>query len=162
MPALIDRIAARRLAVGATLGLRPVPGAAPPPAVLARIPGILANLRRLVSAGAVVVAGTDAGIAPNKPPDAARYAFADLITAGLAPVDALRRLTSTAAEICGLADRKGRIEPGFDADLLAVEGDPIADPQALHRIRAVYLAGVPVVGAGTASSAPAGPEPRSR
>jgi imidazolonepropionase-like amidohydrolase len=30
---------------------------------------------------------------------------------------------------------------GYDADLLAVDGDPIADPAALHSIRAVYVRG---------------------
>jgi len=46
--------------------------------------------------------------------------------------------------VCGLAHRKGRIAPGFDADVLAVDRDPIADPNALHRIRAVYARGTPV------------------
>jgi imidazolonepropionase-like amidohydrolase len=46
--------------------------------------------------------------------------------------------------VIGLGHRKGRIAPGFDADILAVDGDPIADPDALHRIRAVYARGVPV------------------
>jgi len=41
--------------------------------------------------------------------------------------------------------RKGRLAPGLDADVLAVDGDPIADPDALHRIRAVYARGIPVV-----------------
>jgi imidazolonepropionase-like amidohydrolase len=49
-----------------------------------------------------------------------------------------------AAGVCGLAHRKGRIAPGFDADVLAVDGDLIADPDALHRIQAVYSRGTPV------------------
>ena len=43
---------------------------------------------------------------------------------------------------------KGRIAPGFDADILAVDGDPVADPGALHHIRAVYARGLPVQGTG--------------
>jgi imidazolonepropionase-like amidohydrolase len=44
--------------------------------------------------------------------------------------------------VCGgLAHRKGRIALGFDAGILAVDGDPIADPDALHCIRAVYAGG---------------------
>jgi imidazolonepropionase-like amidohydrolase len=46
--------------------------------------------------------------------------------------------------VIGLGHRKGRIAPGFDADILAVDGDPIADPDALHRIRAVYARGTAV------------------
>ena len=71
---LIQLIADRRTVVGVTVGMRPGPGLAPPPEVLARMPGIIANTRRLYEAGALMVAGTDAGIAPVKPHDAVRYA----------------------------------------------------------------------------------------
>jgi imidazolonepropionase-like amidohydrolase len=57
------------------------------------------------------------------------------------PLDALRAVTSVAAEVCGLASRKGRLAPGFDADLVAVAGDPLTDPAALSDVRAVYLGG---------------------
>ena len=46
--------------------------------------------------------------------------------------------------MCGLGDRKGRIAPGYDADLLAVDGDPLTDPAALRRVRAVFARGVRV------------------
>jgi imidazolonepropionase-like amidohydrolase len=46
--------------------------------------------------------------------------------------------------VCGLGDRKGRIAPGYDADLLAVAGDPLADLTALTAVRAVFRAGVQV------------------
>jgi imidazolonepropionase-like amidohydrolase len=138
---LIRRIADRRIVVGATIGLVPVPGLAPPPEVAARIPGIMANFRRLHEAGALMVAGTDAGIGPVKPHDVVRYAPAMLRQLGFGQAEALRAITSVAAGVCGLGHRKGRIAPGFDADILAVDGDPIADPDALHRIRAVYARG---------------------
>ena len=141
---LIRLIAERQIAVGATVGMRPVPGLTPPPEVAARLPAIMANTRRLHEAGALMVAGTDAGIAPVKPHDAVRYAPAMLAQLGYGPAEALRAITSVAAGVCGLAHRKGRIAPGFDADVLAVDGDPIADPDALHRIRAVYARGTPV------------------
>ena len=64
--------------------------------------------------------------------------------------EALRTITSAAAAVCGLGHCKGRISPGFDADILAVDGDPITDPDALHRIRAVYLRGATVPGASPA------------
>jgi imidazolonepropionase-like amidohydrolase len=146
---LIQLIAGRRIIVGATIGMMPVPGAAPPPAVAARIPGILAIIRRLYEAGAPMVAGTDAGIAPAKPHDVVRHAPAMLCQLGLGRAEALRAITSDAAAVCGLGHRKGRVAPGFDADILAVDGDPITDPEALHRIRAVYARGTVVPGAGT-------------
>ena len=141
---LIRLIANRRIVVGATIGMRPVPGLAPPPEVMARMPGIIANTRRLYEAGALLVAGTDAGIAPAKPHDAVRYAPATLRELGFGPAEALRAVTSVAAGVCGLGHRKGRIAPGFEADILAVDGDPITDPGSLHRIQAVYARGTAV------------------
>src|SRR5690242_3925346 len=145
---LIQLIADRRTVVGLTVGmLPPPPGLSPPKELLARLPGIVANSRRMHEAGAVMVAGSDAGIAPIKPHDAVRYAPAMLHgQLGLSPADTLRMVTSAAAEVIGLGHRKGRIAPGFDADILAVDGDPVADLAALHRIRAVYAGGsaVPV------------------
>jgi imidazolonepropionase-like amidohydrolase len=141
---LIRLIAARQIAVGATLGMVPVPGMAPPPAVAMRMPAMIANLRRLYESGAVMVAGTDAGIAPIKPHDVVRHAPPMLRQLGFSPAEALRAITSVAADVCGLGRRKGRIAPGFDADILAVDGDPVADPEALHRIRAVYARGTAV------------------
>ena len=95
-----------------------------------------------------MVAGTDAGIAPVKPHDVLRHALPQLIEQGMVPAEALRTITSAAAAVCGLAHRKGRIAAGFDADLLAVDGDPFTDPGAIHRVRAVYHNGRPVPGVG--------------
>ena len=88
--------------------------------------------------------GSDAGIAPGKPPDVVRHSPAMLRDLGIGQAEALRMLTSVAAGVIGLGHRKGRIAPGFDADILAVDGDPVADPDALHRIRAVYARGTAV------------------
>jgi imidazolonepropionase-like amidohydrolase len=54
---------------------------------------------------------------------------------------ALHACTARAATALGLGDRKGGLAPGFDADIVAVDGDrsPIA---ALHRIRSVYVRGI--------------------
>jgi imidazolonepropionase-like amidohydrolase len=147
---LIRLIADQRVVVGATVGMVPMPGMAPPPALAARLPVIFANTRRLYEAGALLVAGTDAGIAPVKPHDVVRHAPAMLRELGFGQAEALRTITSVAAGVCGLGDRKGRIAAGFDADLLAVDGDPIADPDALHRIRAVYARGTAVPDPGPA------------
>jgi imidazolonepropionase-like amidohydrolase len=138
---LIQLIADRRTVVGLTVGMVPVPGLEPPPVIRARLPLVVANMRRLYEAGALMVAGSDAGIAPIKPHDVVRHA------------PAMRMITSVAAGVIDLGHRKGRIAPGFDADILAVDGDPIADPDALHRIRAVYARGTAVPDAGTARAA---------
>ncbi len=150
---LIQLIADRRTVVGLTVGMVPVPGLEPPPVVRARLPLIVTNMRRLYEAGALMVAGSDAGIAPIKPHDVVRYAPPMLRELGIGQAEVLGMMTSAAAGVIGLGHRKGRIAPGFDADILAVDGDPIADPDALHRIRAVYARGAAVPEAGGAQEA---------
>ena len=66
---------------------------------------------------------------------------APLVPTGVQAVDALASATSMGAELCGLADRKGRLRAGFDADLLVVEGDALADITALRRVQAVFVRG---------------------
>ena len=150
---LIQLIADRRTVVGLTVGLVPIPGLEPPPVVRARLPLIVANMRRFYEAGALMVAGSDAGIGPIKPHYVVRHAPDQLREVGIGQPEALGMITSVAAEVIGLGHRKGRIAPGFDADILVVDGDPIADPAALHRIRAVYARGTAVPEAGTAQPA---------
>jgi imidazolonepropionase-like amidohydrolase len=113
----------------------------PPPTLLARLPMIQKGFARLIEAGAVVAAGTDAGIAPVKPHSPLPHAVPQLVGLGMRPLDALRTVTSLAAEVCGLASRKGRLAPGFDADLVAVAGDPMTNPAMMSEVRAVYLGG---------------------
>jgi imidazolonepropionase-like amidohydrolase len=124
--------------------LPPPPGLTPPPGLLARRPAFVANTRDLVQRGAVVVAGTDAGIAPIKPHDILRTAVAQFADLGMTPLEALQTVTSGAARAIGLGHIKGRLAPGYDADVLIVDGDPLTDPSAIHRIRAVYSCGRPV------------------
>ncbi|GAA3352063.1 amidohydrolase family protein [Amorphoplanes nipponensis] len=141
---LTGRIVDSGVAVGLTAGVAPVPGATPPPAVMTRMPRIIANTRSLYEAGAHLLIGTDAGIGLAKPHDVLRFALAQSALIGTTPAAALRLATSTAAAACGLATRKGRLAPGFDADIVAVDGDPLADLGALGSIRAVFARGVSV------------------
>jgi imidazolonepropionase-like amidohydrolase len=53
-------------------------------------------------------------------------------------------LTGRAAAALGQADRFGTVRPGLDADLVAVEGDPLADVGALERVRFVMTRGAVV------------------
>jgi imidazolonepropionase-like amidohydrolase len=144
-PELVRTIVERQIVVGATAGTIPLEGFSPPPGVVARISGIVRNLLLLHRSGARLVLSSDAGIGPAKPHDTLRYSIGVVTGMGLAPAEALRLSTEVAAQVCGLGDRKGRLAPGFDADVLAVDGDPLADPTAIHRIRAVYARGTPVV-----------------
>ena len=114
-----------------------VPGApAPPSGVAQRLPQMLENARRLCGSGARIVPGPDGGATPGKPHNVLPYALQALVDVGMKPVDALRAATVVAAGACGVADRKGRIVEGSNADLLAVTGNPLADIAA---VRAVVL-----------------------
>lgn len=139
---LIERIARRRIVVGATVGV--VPGGAPPPRVAALVPALMATMARLREAGAPIVAATDAGVGPPKPHGVLPHAASQLAAIGFAPHEVIRTLTADAARVCGVGNRTGRIAPGFDADLLAVRGDPLAELGALLRVVAVYRRGSPV------------------
>jgi imidazolonepropionase-like amidohydrolase len=64
-----------------------------------------------------------------------------LAEGGVSPAAALASATSLAAAACGLGDRKRRLRAGYDADLLVVDGDPVADIAALARSAAVFPGG---------------------
>jgi imidazolonepropionase-like amidohydrolase len=68
------------------------------------------------------------------------------VKAGLTPAQALATATTTAADLLGMADRLGRIAPGYAADIVAVEGDPLENIEALFTgVRVVLKDGNVVV-----------------
>jgi imidazolonepropionase-like amidohydrolase len=143
--ALIRAIAAQRIAIGWTVGRDPGPDEPVYPQIASRMASLGAARRLLYESGAVLVAGSDAGVSPAKPHDVLPYAPEDLAAAGMSPAEVLWTLTSRSAQACGLGHRKGRIAPGFDADILAIDGNPLADPAAIRRLRAVYAGGQAVL-----------------
>ena len=60
---------------------------------------------------------------------------------GQAPMDAVVSATSLAADSLGLGDRIGAIAAGYEADVIALDGDPLADPAALGRVVFVMRGG---------------------
>jgi imidazolonepropionase-like amidohydrolase len=74
-----------------------------------------------------------------------------MIDHGLSAREALVAATAGSAYALGLLDHVGTIEPGKIADLVVVEGDPLAEPAVLRqrdRIWLVFRLGEPVAGAG--------------
>jgi imidazolonepropionase-like amidohydrolase len=59
--------------------------------------------------------------------------------AGLTALEAMAAATSVAAAACGLDGEVGTIEPGKRADLLVVDGDPLADPRVLLDAERIWL-----------------------
>jgi imidazolonepropionase-like amidohydrolase len=139
--AVIRDIAAQRIAVGWTVGRHPGQRDILHPQIASRMAGLIATRRRFYESGAVLVPGSDAGVSPAKPHDVLPYAPGDLAAAGMSPAEILWAMTSRAAQACGLGHRKGRIATGFDADILAIAGNPLQDLAAVRRLRAVYVGG---------------------
>ena len=82
--------------------------------------------------------GTDAAVFPHG--ENARE-FASLVSRGMSPLDALRTATLNAADLLGWSDRAGSVEVGKWADLIAVEGDPLADITTMQRVKFVMKGG---------------------
>jgi imidazolonepropionase-like amidohydrolase len=98
------------------------------------------TFRRAVQAGVTMTFGTDAGVYPHG--DNARQ-FAKMVEWGMTPMQAIQAATSTAAHVLGpLGDDLGVIAPGKYADIVAVEGDPLADVSRLEHMDFVMKAGV--------------------
>jgi imidazolonepropionase-like amidohydrolase len=63
------------------------------------------------------------------------------VKAGQRPMDAITSATSSAAAALGLGDKIGTVAPGFDADLIAVRGDPAQDIAAITKVMFVMRSG---------------------
>lgn len=145
----VDAMAAAGTFVGATEAWLP-DGPPLPPVAVARLDRCWANFALMHRAGVRVVCCSDAGIGPRKPHDVLPHGVVLFGSIGFSNADALAAATAHAAAACGCAHRKGRILPGYDADILAVAGDPMVRLDALFDVRAVFRAGVAVVeGQGT-------------
>jgi imidazolonepropionase-like amidohydrolase len=68
------------------------------------------------------------------------------VKAGMTPEQALRTATTNAAELLGKSKELGAVAPGYYADLVAVEGDPLADVDVvIYHVRSVIKGGVVIV-----------------
>ena len=72
------------------------------------------------------------------------YGMELAVQAGLSPLQAIEAATSIAARACGVAELTGTVEPGKEADLLVVQGNPLADIRHMADVAAVYKGGLKV------------------
>jgi imidazolonepropionase-like amidohydrolase len=97
------------------------------------------NFRHAWQSGVTKMAfGTDAGVYPHG--DNAKQ-FAKMVEWGMKPIDAIQAATIKAAELIGQPDKIGLIEPGHDADIIAVAGDPTTDVHVLESVKFVMKSG---------------------
>ncbi|GIH97340.1 amidohydrolase family protein [Planobispora siamensis] len=148
---LLAGLAESGIAICATLGSDPRVVVPPQVVAMAERAGITEAVlqeavARLHRGGVRLVAGSDAGIGPAKPHGLLSATLEEYVRSGLPASSALATATSVAADACGMGGRKGRVRPGYDADLLVVDGDPTRDIAAVGRPLSVHLAGQPVGG----------------
>jgi len=112
-------------------GWRPEQGRPP------RLERALETVRRARELGVAIACGSDAGVFAH---GTNSREIELLVAAGLPPAEALRAATSLAADLLERGDL-GRLAPGAVADLVALDGDPLADPAALRRVALVVQEG---------------------
>jgi imidazolonepropionase-like amidohydrolase len=115
-----------------------------PESVVQNFRGIVVDrLTRALARDVEIVFGSDLiWASPDK--DRGRWTMEQLVAftdAGATPLQILRSATTTAAKLFGMEDRRGRIAEGFAADLIAVEGHPLQDIDALLRVTFVMKDG---------------------
>ena len=88
-------------------------------------------LEKAVPAGVRIAFGTDAGVSKH-----GRNAdeFELMVKHGMTPASAIQAATVNAADLLGLSQEIGTIEPGKAADIIAVAGDPLADVRVLKQV----------------------------
>lgn len=101
-------------------------------------PQMLDMVRRAHEGGITIAFGTDSGVSAHG--DNARE-FELYVEAGMTPMEAIASATTIGARHVRLEEEIGRIAPGFSADIVAVDGDPLADISELTDVDFVMARG---------------------
>ena len=114
-----------------------------PPAIAAKARAALAArsqmFRHAIAKGVKIAFGTDAAVYPHGHNAEEFHLMVDL---GMKPIDALRSAALPNAELLGLADKIGTLEPGKLADVVAVPGDPVENVRQTEHVVFVMKEGV--------------------
>jgi len=102
------------------------------------IPAARKNVQRAFAAGVKVGFGTDAAVYPH---GLNAHEFAVYVKLGMTPLAAIQTATVNDADLLGWSDKIGTVEAGKFADLIAVDGDPLADVTTLERVKFVMKGG---------------------
>ena len=111
---------------------------------LKNLPGVVESkleaLQGFLDAGVNVVAGNDAGL-PYTGFGCLWQELEAMMSGGMTAMQSITAATAIPARMLGLEGQIGSIQPGKQADLLVVDGNPIEDISALSRVRLVMQAG---------------------
>src|SRR5579872_282713 len=115
------------------------------------------SIRRAVAAGVKIAMGTDSGVGPHGR-NTRELAFM-VEYGGMTPMQSIVATTQSAAELLRLDDRIGTLAPGKLADLLLIDGDPLADIRMLDdktKLALILKGGVPAIMRTELATHPAG------
>ncbi|HYZ84736.1 MAG TPA: amidohydrolase family protein [Bryobacteraceae bacterium] len=109
------------------------------------LPIAMRNLKRIHDAGIPVALGTDSGATPVRVQGFAEHKeLVLMVQAGLTPLQAISVATKNAAQLLGVADQYGTLEPGKKANFIVLEKDPSQNIRNTQLIRAVWKNGTKV------------------
>jgi imidazolonepropionase-like amidohydrolase len=97
------------------------------------------SFKKALKAGVKIAFGTDMGGIPWTEPIANEFVW--MVKFGMSPMDAIKAATSTAANLLDMKGDIGVIAPGALADIMAVQGDPLANVEALKSVKFVMKDG---------------------
>ena len=100
------------------------------------------GLHRAYKGGVKIALGTDAAVFPHG--QNAQEIGLMVSKAGMTPRDALIAATRGGADLMGLSAETGTLDAGKSADLIAVDGDPLTDPDAVTHVTYVMVMGKPI------------------
>lgn len=98
-----------------------------------------AGFKAALDAGVPIAYGTDIGVFEHR---LVASDFRYLVSYGMTPAQAIQSATVTASRLLRLEDRIGTLEPGKEADVIAVDGNPLEDIRTLEHVVFVMKGGV--------------------
>jgi imidazolonepropionase-like amidohydrolase len=97
-----------------------------------------ATMQKAIAMGLKIAFGTDSAVSPH---GQNAQEFHWMVDAGMTPAAALEAATSVGAQLLGLEKSIGTLEPGKEADVIAVPGDPLKDVTVMEKVSFVMKGG---------------------
>jgi imidazolonepropionase-like amidohydrolase len=97
------------------------------------------EFKKQLAAGVPMAVGSDVGPFPH---GTQAREFVLMVKFGMSPLAALQAGTLNGAKLLGWQNQIGALKPGYDADIIAVPGDPLQDISALQKVSFVMKNGV--------------------
>jgi imidazolonepropionase-like amidohydrolase len=101
-------------------------------------PQIQSTFAKAYKAGVKIAFGTDAGVYAHGK-NAMEFQY--MVEAGMPPMEAIKAATTSAADLLGISSKTGSINKGKWADIVAVDGDPLADIKVMQHVTFVMKEG---------------------